>query len=191
MSWLANRRRGVGKQANPYLMTSETNPEVLAVCYAQGWCASPDYMTYDEAARVSSFFNVFENNNNITHFDELEHFTSLTGGITFRNCKNLLSIKLPNLTELGTSMFNGCNKLQTFTVPASVTKIGNYAFYQCALNSVTIMATTPPTLANQRAFNFSTGNATYPIYVPEESVDTYKAASVWSELSNRIFAIPT
>lgn len=28
------------------------------------------------------------------------------------------------------------------------------------------------------------------IYVPVESIDTYKAAEYWSDVANRIFAIP-
>jgi len=68
-----------------------------------------------------------------------------------------------------------------------VTSIGNEAFDSCrSLTSVTVEATTPPTLSTD-AFN-STNNC--PIYVPCDSVDTYKAASGWSTYASRIQAIP-
>ena len=62
-------------------------------------------------------------------------------------------------------------------------KDGDEAFYECdELTSVTINATTPPTLGDD-AF-YDTNNC--PIYVPSGSVDTYKSASGWSSLASRI-----
>jgi len=49
-----------------------------------------------------------------------------------------------------------------------------------------ILATTPPTLGSDWAFG-SQNNA--PIYVPDESVDDYKAATNWVALASRIFSI--
>jgi len=57
------------------------------------------------------------------------------------------------------------------------------------LISVTILATTPPTLNSSSEFN---NNATgRKIYVPSESVETYKAASSWSSYASYIEAIPS
>jgi hypothetical protein len=56
------------------------------------------------------------------------------------------------------------------------------------LTSITCNATTPPTLEDAFAFE-NTDNC--PIYVPAESVDTYKAASGWSTYADRIQPIPT
>ena len=88
-----------------------------------------------------------------------------------------------------TGAFGGCTSLTTVTIPNSVRSIGSWAFYGCTgLTSVTVQATTPPTLSNGNAFG-NTNNC--PIYVPAESVDTYKAASGWSTLASRIQTIPT
>ena len=72
-------------------------------------------------------------------------------------------------------------------IPNGVTTIEDYAFYQCSsLTSITVNATTPPTLDGIDCFD-STNNC--PIYVPEESADAYKTATNWSEYASRIQAI--
>ncbi len=76
---------------------------------------------------------------------------------------------------------------QPLVIPSSVTTIGNYAFYDWPLVPyIEMQAITPPTLANSSAFG-SQNNA--PIYVPDESVNDYKAATNWSALASRIFSI--
>ena len=72
-----------------------------------------------------------------------------------------------------------------------VTNIGKRAFQGCSgLTSVTINATTPPTLGSG-ALDSSSSNE-YPIYVPSESVDIYRSAGgLWSsKYYDRIQPIP-
>lgn len=127
--------------------------------------------------------------------------SALTGSIgqyTFEN-SDITTITLPDgVTSIAGSdyswtssggAFRNCTSLTTVTIGTGLTNIGYNAFNGCtSLQSVTIKATTPPTLADINAFN-NTNN--YPIYVPAESVDTYKAASKWSSLASRIQAIPS
>jgi len=54
------------------------------------------------------------------------------------------------------------------------------------LTSVIIESTTPP---ESGGYEFDNTN-NCPIYVPSESVETYKAASGWSSYASRIQAIP-
>ena len=111
--------------------------------------------------------------------------TSIGNG-AFNGCSGLTSVTIPSgVTSIGERAFNGCSGLTSVTIPSGVTSIGSYAFRNCSsLTSVTINATTPPTLASN-VFDGST----CPIYVPCESVNTYKTASGWSNYANRITCV--
>ena len=121
----------------------------------------------------------------------------------FKNCTSLKRVNsnvdgeciIPNsVTTIVNGNYNGgafggCTSLTSVTIPNSVTSIGSWAFYGCSnLASITIERTTPPTLS---ANVFTSTNPNLVIYVPAESVDTYKAASGWSSYASRIQAIPT
>lgn len=104
----------------------------------------------------------------------------------FSDCLTLQSVTLPsNITSLPNYMFNRCGSLTSVTIPASVTYIGDFAFEDCTgLTSITCLAIDPPRLGNTSSIYDCS------IYVPAASVDTYKAAEVWSTYANKIYAIP-
>ena len=108
----------------------------------------------------------------------------------FGKCVNLTSVEISNsVTAIGESAFSNCVSLTSLTIPNSVTSIANFAFQSCSgLLSVTVQATNPPTIGIDV---FSYTHANLVIYVPSESVDTYKAASGWSTYADRIQAIPS
>ena len=103
------------------------------------------------------------------------------------NVANLAEIQIGNcVTTIDASVFYDLSWLTGVTIGSGITSIGNKAFFNCAnLQSITINAVTPPTVGTQ-AFILTT----CPIYVPANSVDTYKAASGWSTYASRIQAIP-
>lgn len=205
-------RRRMAHVEEDYLMTTETNPQVLSVCYAKGWCANPNYMTYKEAANVTSIGTAFQNNTSITHFEELEYFgIKSIPSQAFMTCTNLAKIILPNgITNLDSRAFSQCSALLSIDIPNSVTSIGGDCFTYCsklskvtigtgiktiatwalatigALRNVTIRATVPPTIYSN---TFSSSNNAI-FYVPASSVDAYKAKANWSALASRIQAIP-
>ncbi len=104
----------------------------------------------------------------------------------FNGCSYLTGvITIPNnVTTIGNQALRGCERVSAFDVGTGVNRIDAMAFYGClGLNYVIIRATTPPTLGNVSAFN-ATNNC--PIYVPDASVNDYKAENVWSNLASRI-----
>jgi len=119
-------------------------------------------------------------------FNLPNHVTSI-GTAAFEYCYGLTSIDIPSgVTSISDSTFFGCRNLASVTIPSGVTNIYGHAFRQCYnLTSVTCLPTTPPTLGND-VFLHTSSNLV--IYVPSESVETYKAA--WSTYADRIQAIP-
>lgn len=184
-----NRRRAVqvSSPATNYLMTAKSNPEVFAICLAQGWCSS-EGMTYEEAAAVTSTIVRIDNNNvrvfnrsNIVHFEEFLYFgVTNVDSSAFFNCVSLQNIKLPsNTTSLAGTVFQGCSSLESIDIPATVSSIGSNCFVSCpSMQYAIVRAITPPTLGNGTAFGAR--GTTYPIYVPDESVNAYKAANYWN-----------
>ena len=74
------------------------------------------------------------------------------------------------------------NKRDTYTIPASVTRIANHAFAYCTgLTTVFMEPTTPPTLGNSAFDNCDKLDA---IYVPAASLDAYKTA--WTNYASKI-----
>ena len=102
--------------------------------------------------------------------------------------RSISSITIPDdVTSIGRYAFHSCSSLTNVNIPSGVTSIGDSAFENCSgLTAITINATTPPTLGASVFYN--TNNC--PIYVPCDSVSTYKVASGWSTLAGRIAGIP-
>ena len=115
--------------------------------------------------------------------------TTTIGNSVFSQCFSLTSVNIPDsVTSIGISAFQRCNSLTSVTIGSGVTSISGNAFNQCTgLTSVTVQATTPPILISN-AFN-NTNNC--PIYVPSESVETYKTTGSWTIYADRIQAIPS
>ena len=143
-------------------------------------------------------------------FSQCTSLTSVTipngvtsiGDYTFQGCSGLTSVTIPNgVTNIGASAFSQCTGLTSITIPENVTSIGNYAFQNCSgLNSITI----PENVTSIGNYAFSgcsnldfihfasaTPKLSYSwpsiafLYVPDESVDAYKAA--WTSFANHIF----
>lgn len=127
--------------------------------------------------------------------DEDTKVTNLTipNGVTsisanaFYGCKSITSVTIPNsVTSISANAFSG-SSLTSVTIPSGVTSMGDRCFGNCrSMTSVTVEATTPPTGTNF----FYNSNVIKKIYVPAESVETYKAASGWSDYASLIQAIP-
>ena len=129
-------------------MTKATNAPVLAICYAQGWCANENYMTATEAALVTSIGTAFSNKSTITHFEEFQYFTGVTAlaNQAFYNCDKLTSIVLPSsITTLPYRCFYDCDGFTSFTIPSTITSLPNSQVFYMTRKLVKIIYNSPAT----------------------------------------------
>lgn len=138
---------------------------------------------------VTSIANAcFSNCHNLqtVAFESNSSLTTLVGNC-FKGCNNLSSITIPEgVTTIGDGTFGDCSSLTTIDLPSTVQTIGNIAFGYCPLTSLTVRATTPPTLSGTPFFHIGS-NCT--IYVPSGSVSAYQTA--WTSQASMIQAIPS
>ena len=107
----------------------------------------------------------------------------------FGQCSNLTEITIPDtVTEIMDNAFVGCYGLTSVTIPSSVTSIGGHCFEGCyGLTEIVFESTVPPTILYDEEESLGSTGYTFPIYVPCEAVDVYKAA--YPTYSHRIFCV--
>lgn len=90
----------------------------------------------------------------------------------------------PKLNDLPANFCNGNTALQSVVIPANISKMGTSCFYGCTgLQWVKLLPTTPPTWGNNC---LGAATLTFPIYVPDESLEAYKTATGWSTYADRV-----
>ena len=110
--------------------------------------------------------------------------TRTTGGGAFYGCVELARVEMTDIKEIGSFTFNGCTALSLAIIGDTVTKIDSSAFLNCTtLARLVVKAATPPTLASNTlkgCYNLTA------IYVPDEAVEAYKAATNWIGYASKI-----
>jgi hypothetical protein len=92
----------------------------------------------------------------------------------FDECLSLTEVKLPpNLKELGDSTFRDCSSLKVLDLPASVESIHIDAV-EGGVHTLVIRSIEPPQVHRSRS---STNLTVSVIYVPDGSIEKYKAAT--------------
>lgn len=124
----------IGESFDPslYAVTKKTNPNVMAICYSQGWAANENYMTFEEAAAVTNIGTAFSNKKVSFSFNEFQYFTSVTSvpNSAFNNTY-LRSIKFPpNLESIGTLAFRYASFSEVI-IPYSLKTIQSNTFQDC------------------------------------------------------------
>lgn len=144
---------------------------------------------------------------NLGEITEIQSIYNNSSYSTFGRCQFLTEVILPNtVTSIGTYSFADCISLSKITLsnslitinegafantaikiielPETVTNIGWSIFNRCNLLKIVILrAIVPPTLDRILSEGFE------KIYVPDDSVESYKTATNWSNYADRIHPI--
>lgn len=120
---------------------------------------------------------------------DFPNLTSFTGNSNFNDYYDASNSKIKNLGSIDTlpmQVFRGfVPKDNKYIIPATVTSIGQLAFYNRGSFTYYCYPVNPPTFGSSVFYD-----TPLAIYVPAESVEAYKAASGWSTYTNVIQAIP-
>ena len=105
------------------------------------------------------------------------------GNSAFYNCNGLKTLIIPEgVKTIGSSAFSSCFGLEGVELPSSLTNIGYAAFRQCTKMKTVISHITNPggVLSSDDVFDSSSAT----LYVPQSSIDAYKATEGWSSFKN-------
>lgn len=192
----------MGGKKKEYALTKKGQPVILAAFYNAGLCASPDYMTIEEAGLINDLqFDAANFKDAAEDFSGFRYFTGITSISATRFDKyNITSVVFPNtITDLGNFTFNECklvtavvnDAITTFpygtfrfnmflkevVLGSSVTSIPGNTFTSVnVLESFVIKTQTPPTLGSDAIQS----NAQFTVYVPDSAISDYQAAENWS-----------
>lgn len=91
---------------------------------------------------------------------------------------------LANIERIEKDAFHSCRNLSMLELPASVNYIEYSAFYNCnRLTKIVLNSTTPPTLEKE-IYDLPSSCL---FFVPDESIELYKATDIWRVYEDRIF----
>lgn len=126
-----------------------------------------------------------------TYLDSVTIPNSVTSIGNEAFCESYLDyVTIPNsVTSIGWLAFSKCPYLKSVTIGKSVKDIGGGAFEYCKnLKNIVCCAETIPTLGN---YTFTNSDCT--LYVPFNSIDSYKSSTQWNFFKNIIgfTGIPT
>lgn len=113
-----------------------------------------------------------------------------SGDYTYQGCSKLTTVNLPNVTLVGSATFQGCSSLVKLDFPM-LTSIAGWSpqFSGCSSLTTFIIRTTGSvvSLSMHNAFdNTPIAKGTGYIYVPDELVEDYKAATNWAKHADQI-----
>ena len=178
-------------------LTSITIPNSVTSIgyYAFGGCSSLTSITIPNSvtsigerafADCSSLnlINVDINNPNYCSIDGVLFNKDKTTLIQYPIGNNRSEYTIPNsVTSIGEWAFAWCSSLTSVTIPNSVTSIGEYAFYKCSSLTSVINYATQPQAIETSVFQYVDISACQ-LYVPSTSVGLYQTAEVWKDFGN-------
>ena len=150
--------------------------------------------------------------NNFTEIPEFPSGVTKMEYYTFAACNELVDIKIPDSVKIiGKEVFRGCVGLKTVDLNKVESFVGGWSFWECtslesvvfgadfkafngadfqdcsSLSKITVKALVPPTVPYGLLTNIFYGcSEDFTIYVPQESIDAYKAAEKWKDCADII-----
>jgi hypothetical protein len=121
---------------------------------------------------------IYKGSNLVFQQKKDEYDSSLVIQLLDRSISTTAKNLTNEISNIGSYSFYDCTNLESITLPSSITTINVSSLYN--VKYLTLLSETPPTLAS------STLNSILKIYVPSSSVETYKAADVWSTYASKI-----
>lgn len=153
-------------------------------------CTGLTSITFPNSVTSIDYY-AFENCSGLTSITIPNSVTSING-YAFAGCNGLTSINIGNsVTSIGGQAFLNCTGLTSLIIPENVTSVGGAFCRNCTdLEIVIVLPIIPPSVIDTYyGALFANSSENLVIYVPSESVDTYKSASGWSTYADRIQAI--
>lgn len=103
----------------------------------------------------------------------------------FQFCSALTSVKLPCMSGVPMQAFQYCSALVSAEFPAA-RWINNVAFDECSALKTLILSNSTQCRLNAKLSDTPIASGTGYIYVPDDLVDSYKAATNWSTYAAQI-----
>lgn len=114
------------------------------------------------------------------------------GAGTLMQCLSLESVILPsNVADISSQIFYQCYSLRSIDFPATVTNFNtNVVDYCWNLKTVIVRSLIPPTISGTNPLSvLARTPVDQKFYVPDASVDAYKAATGWLTIADRIYPL--
>ena len=172
-----------GKFSNILVTTSsisddeQSNPALYQITTEEGDEENPTVAIVDDV-NVSGSFDIPET----VDYNGTAYTVTVIAPSTFENNTDLTDITIPStITAIGESAFAGCSNLKSITV--------NIATPLDLSIPAAVRGLTRMTRSGGSSVFEGVDKETCILYVPEGSVDLYKAADVWKEFKN-ILPIP-
>ena len=147
-------------------------------------CPSLTSIPEMDTSSVTTMKNMFNNCPSLTSIPEMDTSSVTTMKNMFNYCSSLTSVPEMDTSSVTNmeNMFRNCSSLTS--VPemdtSSVTNMANL-FYECSLlTSVTFVGDTVPPYGTNMFYNTPIASGNGSIFVPDNMVSAYKAASGWS-----------
>ncbi len=132
-----------------------SDKSVQTICL-KNWDSDQDgEITFEEAAAVTSIDEVFRGSN-ISSFEELQYFTSIT--------------------TIPENAFRNAASLQVIYLPKNVTTLGNYCFLSCSLLHYVVILNDEQVVP----VGYSNIGSKTTLFVPANMVDSYQADEGWA-----------